>query len=377
MFYRLAQLHDVQGYNSVCSRQRQLVVDKCMCNLQAYVTPNKDERFVTTFGGVEGSTTTTQVRSYSQRHHGPASAQTAQATALSVLQQAQASAEAAAASYAFHRPSRQRGSVAGSTASLSAGVAVGDTAVVSTSVGEGAFSAEDLLQQSGASNGESVFSSGRGSCSSTACLSVDVGREAVGPLPCAAAHVLYGGAHDSACETPRLGQAADGANTTAAADTAEACCTSTNTAVAVDSWPCNGLRDSVASSEAGQGPSTSFGGKTSQYAGVLLASSACAGGLAACNSSTAALRYSSSSGTTTGEQAVVLEAPGRMAKAAAATVQAVISYLDKGLGLRVQGLVAEVSGCCKLQGKHNPTHWCRFCSRGCASSQSMEFVPAD
>lgn len=36
-------------------------------------------------------------------------------------------------------------------------------------------------------------------------------------------------------------------------------------------------------------------------------------------------------------------APGRVFKAAAAAVQVLISYLDKALGLRVQGMVAEVS----------------------------------
>jgi hypothetical protein len=307
--------------------------------LQAYVAPNNDERFVTTFGGVEGSTTTTQVRSYSRRYHGPASAHTAQAAALSVLQQAHAAAAAAAAaSNAFRHPSGQHGSCTGSTASLAAGLAVGEPGSFSYSAaaGEGLSAAEDCLRESGATDGDYCYSSGRGSCSSQV-LSVDVGRDGgCMALQCSPVQALQAGAHDSACETPRIGLTADGGNS--APCPAQGACAGPSTGPAGESWQrTEQAQDSVTSSEAGQHPSTDFGWKASQHAGG-------AGPVRSSSSSAGQLRDSSSSAdrTSQGDSEVVHAAPGRVAKAAAVAVQTLISYLDKALGLRAQGLVAEV-----------------------------------
>lgn len=312
--------------------------------LQAYITPNKDERFVTTFGGVEGSTTTTQVRLYSQRYHGPASAHTAQAAALSVLQQAHAAAAAAAAATnAFRHPLGQHGSCNDSTASLAAGLAVGEPGSVSYSAaaGEGSSAAEDYMRESGATDGDYCYSSGRGSCSSQG-LYVDVGRDSgCVPLQCSPVQALQAGAHDSACETPRIGLTADSGNT--APCPAHGPCAGLSTGPAGESWQCaDQLQDSMSCSEAGQHPSTDFGGKACQHAGSA--------GPAHSSSSSAGkqLRDSSSSAgrTSQGDSEVVCAAPGRVAKAAAVAVQTLISYLDKALGLRVQGLVAEVRTAC-------------------------------
>lgn len=119
----------------------------------------------------------------------------------------------------------------------------------------------------------------------------------MGPLGAhAAAHILdVSGSGNAACETPRLDQ------TAAAEEEAWRCCETSQEAGAE-------LRSSTTSTE--------------QH----FRSSSC--GAAACRDS---------------EAAPVQAAPGRVSKAAAAAVQVLISYLDKALGLRVQGMVAEVS----------------------------------
>jgi hypothetical protein len=252
------------------------------------VTPSNDERFVTTFGRVEGSTTTTQIRSYSQRYQGVASAQAAQAKALAVLQQAHA---AAAVTSAGHGLSARHGSsCAGSTASLSVGLeAAGEQGAAA-----GYSSTDDSLRLSGQAD-----SSGRGSCSSVGLCGEVGGRCGVAPLGVhtAAANILYvSGPCSAACETPRLGQ------TAAEAEAAWQCC------------------------ETGKQEAELCSSGTSTEQPFHGSSSSCGTG-AACR----------------GSEAAVQAAPGRVSKAAAAAVQVLISYLDKALGLRVQGLVAEVS----------------------------------
>lgn len=70
----------------------------CCCVLfQGYITPVDDVRYITTFGGIEGSTIFTQARTYSDRFAaGPSRAAAAQ-IAASVVQQALTAAAAGAA----------------------------------------------------------------------------------------------------------------------------------------------------------------------------------------------------------------------------------------------------------------------------------------
>jgi hypothetical protein len=155
-------------------------------------------------------------------------------------------------------------------------------------------------------------------------------------LQCSPVQVLQLVAHASACETPRIGLTADGRNL--APGHVQDACAGLSTGPAGESWQCaEQAQDSMSSSEAGQHPSTGFDGKVCQHAGG--ASSV------RCNSSGAGQSCDSSSSadrTCEGNSEVVQAALGRVAKAAAVAVQALISYLDKALGLRAQGLVAEV-----------------------------------
>lgn len=162
---------------------------------------------MTTFGGVEGSTTTTQVRSYSQRYQGVASAQAAQAAALAVLQQARAAAAAAAAggpASAGHNldlSARHGSSCAGSTASLSVGLEVvgAQGAAGYSSAGRQVLQEDDSLRLSGQAD-----SSGRGSCSSAGLCGEFGGTcGSMGPLGVhAAAHILD--VSGSTCPTAAL-----------------------------------------------------------------------------------------------------------------------------------------------------------------------------
>jgi len=305
--------------------------------LQAYIKPCRDERFVTTFGGNEGSVTSTQVRPYSQRYLGSASAVTAQATALSTVQQAQLSVAAAAAAAAARRPSRHPASCTGSIASLSAGLAVGEGINAGNSAG---VLAEHNDEWCATPQVDSRFSSGRGDCGTQA-LSVEVGGDGYTHLQLQS-HGGQHSAYDNACETPTLGltSAAGGekqqpaglfspvSGPTVAADAADAAIHSAPdsepgcSTTPPDTWVLEAQRDSVSSSGAAECDAAGCSWRPLQV-------SECA---ATCGSS----RGPSSDGG--GAHA----APLRVAKAASAGVQALISYIDKALGLRVQGLVAEV-----------------------------------
>lgn len=302
--------------------------------LQAYIKPCRDERFVTTFGGNEGSVTSTQVRSYSQRYLGSASAVTAKATALSTVQQAQLSVATAAA----RRPSRHPASCTGSIASLSAGLAVGEGINAGNSAG---VLAEHNDEWCATPQVESRFSSGRGDCGSQA-LSVEVGGDGHTHLQLQS-HGGQSSAYDNACETPTFGltsAAGDDKQLSAGlfspvpgpavmADTAGAAAVDSASdrepgcsTAPPDTWVFEEQRDSASSSGAAECDAAGCSWRPLQV-------SECA---ATCGSS----RGPSCDGN--GAHA----APSRVAKAAAAGVQALISYVDKALGLRVQGLVAEV-----------------------------------
>lgn len=327
---------------------------------QAYVVPSQDERFLTTFGGVEGPATTTHVRPYSQRYKGAASAASAQATVLSVLQQAHAHAQAAAAAVgsagagAGHSGARQHGSCTGSIVSLSAGLAVGEPRAWSEAAGSAAGQAEDFVGPSGVDEDgddsrDSRSSSGRcrGSCSSQT-LSVNVDAAGCGScvqLRCGAgAGARHGEGHDSVCETPTLGlatAAAIGRHQAAGLFKTAGHAHATNTA-ADGTFPVLTSSDYDA---AGEPLSCSDAGQQLYSAGAACSSAGLAAGSAQAAGMAIGLpgRGSSAVGSSVSCEAV-RPAPGRIAKAAAAAVQALTSYLDKGLGLRVQGLVAEVSG---------------------------------
>jgi hypothetical protein len=334
----------------------------CMvCPAQAYVVPSQDERFITTFGGVEGPATTTHVRSYSQRYKCPASAASAQATVLSVLQQAHAHAQVAAASAAAvgsagagagHSGARQHGSCTGSIVSLSAGLAVGEPRTWSEAAESTAGQAEEFVGPSGMcedgdSSRDSRSSSGRcrGSCSSQA-LSVDVDAAGCGScvqLRCGAgACARHCEGHDSMCDTPTLGlasaaaidrhQAAGMFRTACHAHANGAAADSTTTVLTGSGYDAAG--EPLSCSEAGQQlycagapcSSAGFTAGSAQAVGIAIGLPGRRGSAVGSSASCEAVR----------------PAPGRIAKAAAAAVQALTSYLDKGLGLRVQGLVAEV-----------------------------------
>lgn len=69
----------------------------CICScLQAYVIPDGDVRYITTFGGVEGAAMLTQMLSYSSRFSAGASSKAAAEAAAAAIQQALAAGTAAA-----------------------------------------------------------------------------------------------------------------------------------------------------------------------------------------------------------------------------------------------------------------------------------------
>lgn len=279
---------------------------------------------MTTLSVADGCSTSTQVRSYSQCYHPPASAASAHHTALAVLQAAQASAAAAAvgtsdahSEAADERPSnwssaRQHiGSCTGSIVSLSAGVPP------ATGV-EGSHSSVCVPEYAaGGLAADNQTCADRCSCSSQV-LSVDVAADALHFHSTGATGAALFDGHDSSCDTPTLGLAS---------------------AAAVDRQRAAGLfraRPPPSSSpQAAAVQATELWER--QLQGECVVQRPAAEAFSGTSSS------NNTSSRSDDNTAAVQSAPTRVAKAAATAVQALTSYLDRDLGLRVQGLVAEVS----------------------------------
>jgi hypothetical protein len=257
---------------------------------------------------------------------------------------AAASAAAACSAPACWHPASYTGSIASLSAGVGEGFQGGEQAGSRTGVAVG----EESTAAHGSIDSDSRNSSGRGSCSSQV-LSVDVSGAQL-QLQQGGDARLYPGGQDSVCDTPILGLAS---------------------AAAVDRHGLAGLfkgssLSGATISAAAQSPRGSLAPTQAMFSDAGSrdpSSTGIAGAGIWCCQDDADPASQSQQGSAQeqlycseahGGQAghAVQPAPSRVAKAAAAALQALISYLDKALGLRVQGMVAEVRAIMQLH--HHP-----------------------
>lgn len=264
--------------------------------MQAYVIPDHDVRYLTTFGGVEGACILTQSRRYSDRFSAASSQAAAAAAAASTIQQAAAAAATAvmkAQQQLQHAPAGVAGDHASHNSSM---ISLSQDSGLPADAGSpGLTSLQAAATADDAAPYKLQLSSGSG------CTDTEVLLQTAPSLS------------QETCETPTLPAGASWKH------------------AAAHSVSIAGLSHSSVIGAALHVPS----GSSSMAVGTVGASptecsAADGASLNGCDAEGAAATETLKS------------APSMVSKAAAAAVQVLNSYLDKAHGLRVTGLAAEV-----------------------------------